>query len=129
MKSFKNEAEVEKYFVDTKNKVIIFEGTVYEIGDYMSQHPGGPELIENLLGKSIDEPFEEAEHTKSARNIFRDLKKVGYLDGNGNPDEKEKVHVPIGMDGFKLESKIKIDYNRGIFSQIYQSDMTLDEYI
>jgi hypothetical protein len=39
------------------------------------------------------------------------------------------VTVPIGMDGFKLESKIKIDYNRGIFSQIYQSDMTLDEYI
>ena len=82
MKTFKNETEVEKYFVDTKNKVIIFEGTVYEIADYMSQHPGGSDMIEPLLGKCIDEAFEEAEHTKSARLIFRDLKKIGYMDGN-----------------------------------------------
>jgi hypothetical protein len=40
-------------------------------------------LIEKLLGKSIDEAFEEAEHTKSARMIFRDLKKVGYIGGDG----------------------------------------------
>jgi len=37
------------------------------VADYIGQHPGGSNLIENYLGKSIDEPFEEAEHTKSAR--------------------------------------------------------------
>ncbi len=54
MKTFKNEAEVETYFKETGNKVIIFEGTVYEVGDYMPTHPGGQNLIEDLLGKSID---------------------------------------------------------------------------
>jgi len=55
---------------------------VYDIGDYMGQHPGGSNLIEKLLGKSIDEPFEEAEHTRAARLIFRDLEKVGYIAGD-----------------------------------------------
>jgi cytochrome b involved in lipid metabolism len=59
--------------------VIIFEGIVYEVTDYIGQHPGGSDLIENYLGKSIDEPFEEAEHTKAARQIFRDLNRIGYV--------------------------------------------------
>jgi len=50
----------------------------------MSTHPGGENLIKKLLGKSIDEAFEEAEHTRSARLIFRDLLKVGYLAGDLN---------------------------------------------
>ena len=36
-------------------------------------------MIENEYGKNIDEPFEEAEHTKSARNIFRDLPIIGKM--------------------------------------------------
>jgi hypothetical protein len=36
-------------------------------------------VIEELYGKNIDEPFEDAEHTKSARNIFRDLPIVGKM--------------------------------------------------
>ncbi len=42
-------------------------------------HPGGADKILEYLGKSIDQPFEEAEHTASARFIFRDLPKVGYV--------------------------------------------------
>lgn len=49
------------------------------MSEYINEHPGGSELIENELGKHIDEPFEEAEHTKSARNIFKDLPIVGKL--------------------------------------------------
>ena len=53
--------------------MIIFEGVVYDVKDYMPEHPGGSSYIENLLGKSIDQDFEEAEHTKFARKIFNDL--------------------------------------------------------
>lgn len=36
-------------------------------------------MIEKELGKNIEQPFEEAEHTKSAKNIFKDLPIVGKM--------------------------------------------------
>ena len=84
MRDFKNEAEVEAYYKETGHKVVIFEGTVYDVTEYIGTHPGGPDKIEEFLGKCIDEPFEEAEHTKSARLIFRDLEKVGIIEGTAN---------------------------------------------
>lgn len=61
------------------NQVIIFEGIVYDVKNYMPEHPGGGDLIAALLGKSIDEDYEEAEHTKSAKKLFKDLKLVGRI--------------------------------------------------
>lgn len=114
LKQFKNEAEVEAYQKETGKKVIIFEGTIYEVGDYMETHPGGKDLIEKLIGKCIDEDFYEAEHTKSARNIFRDLEKIGHVDSGHVKNDVNSGEV--GLDGFKLESKIKLDYDRGMFA-------------
>ena len=45
----------------------------------MPEHPGGPDYISNLLGKNIEEDFEEAEHTKFARKIFNDLPVRGRM--------------------------------------------------
>lgn len=81
MSRFKNEKEVEDLYKKTGKKVIIFEGTVYDVGTYMGTHPGGSDKIEEYLGKRIDKPFEEEQHTKAARLIFRDLEKVGVIEG------------------------------------------------
>jgi len=35
LRQFKNEAEVEAYQKETGKKIIIFEGTIYEVGEYM----------------------------------------------------------------------------------------------
>jgi len=48
-------------------KWVIFEGNVYDVETYLPLHPGGSDMIEPHLGKSIDEPFEENEHTKTAK--------------------------------------------------------------
>jgi cytochrome b involved in lipid metabolism len=58
MRDFKNEQEVYQLFLETKKKVIIFEGAVYDITEYASTHPGGEDLLEPYYGKCIDEPFE-----------------------------------------------------------------------
>lgn len=52
---------------------------VYDVKDYMANHPGGLDYINDLLGKSIDKEFEEAEHTKFAKNIFKKLPIRGYM--------------------------------------------------
>lgn len=63
---FQTADEVLKLYSEHNRKVVIFKGVVYDVSEYMETHPGGSDLIENELGKAIDVPFEEAEHTKSA---------------------------------------------------------------
>lgn len=127
MKNFKNEAEVEEHYKTTKQKVVIFEGAVYDVGSYPSQHPGGADKIEEYLGKCIDEPFEDAGHTKSARLIFRDLDRIGVLEGQIN--EKSDTINPKGLDGFDLQSKLKLDYSKGLYKQLLEANLTWDDYI
>jgi predicted heme/steroid binding protein len=103
----------------TGRKYVIFEGSVYDVTDYIGVHPGGTDKIEPLVGQSIDEEFSEAGHTKSARNVFRDLDKVGIIYGNeaGIVDNAKLGANPNikGLDGTILESKIKLDYSKGLF--------------
>ena len=54
MRDFKNEQEVADYRAKTGRQVIIFEGTVYDVSGYIAHHPGGSDLVEDFLGKSID---------------------------------------------------------------------------
>ena len=54
----------------SNHEVVIFEGIVYDVKEYMPDHPGGGDLIGDHLGKNIEEEFEDAEHTKSARKLL-----------------------------------------------------------
>lgn len=80
-KKFENEDEVMDYYLKDKesNQVVIFENIVYNVKEYKSLHPGGPEYLETLFGKSIDKEFVERDHTLTAKNIFKDLPVIGTL--------------------------------------------------
>lgn len=63
----------------------------------MPEHPGGADYIGNLLGKCIDEDFEEAEHTKFARKIFNDLPVRGRMKEALETKPKEAADTSIKM--------------------------------
>ena len=97
----------------------------------MSTHPGGEDLISKEIGKNIDEPFEEAEHTKSARNIFKDLEIVGVMqssDQTSTDDDKDKVKNATGLEGEELASEFQFDYTRGLWWQLWNTEWTFEEY-
>jgi cytochrome b involved in lipid metabolism len=50
MKDFQNEQEVVSEMARTGRKYVIFEGSVYDVTEYMTCHPGGQDKIEELLG-------------------------------------------------------------------------------
>jgi hypothetical protein len=79
------------------------------------------------LGKCIDEPFEDAGHTKSARLIFRDLDRIGVIEGQIN--DKNGEIKPTGLDGFDLQCKIKLDYSKGLYKQLLEANLQWDDYI
>jgi cytochrome b involved in lipid metabolism len=105
----------------------VFEGSVYDISEYLHMHPGGSDLLTPYFGKSIDEPFYENEHTKAALNIFNDLPKVGVIvngkslrnsEGDVSTSEGESYTTrkgdPVGLDGYVLKGSWKPDYTKGI---------------
>ena len=74
---FKSEEEVLTLWKDKAVEAVIFEGTVYDMQKFKLEHPGGKRLIEQELGKNIEEPFEEEGHSKAARKIFKTLPVIG----------------------------------------------------
>jgi cytochrome b involved in lipid metabolism len=59
----------------------------------MPTHPGGQDLLENEVGTNIETKFEEAEHTKSAKNIFKSLPVIGKMsreDSDSTEDNKSE---------------------------------------
>lgn len=57
LRNFDSVSDVDAYAKETGRKLVVFEGTVYDIIGY--HHPGGNDQIEPFIGKEIDEPFEE----------------------------------------------------------------------
>ena len=55
----------------------------------MPDHPGGSDYIETNLGKNIEEPFEDAEHTKAAKKTLLKLPVVGIMETNSSGDETQ----------------------------------------
>jgi len=85
---FSDREEVEAYFLKDKenNQVVIYQGTVYDVSEYAPSHPGGAHYLTDRLGKDIGQDFEDAEHTKSAHNVLKDLPVVGTVESDQQSD-------------------------------------------
>jgi 4-hydroxysphinganine ceramide fatty acyl 2-hydroxylase len=130
---FETEEEVADLFKKEGRKVILFQGTVYDVAEYMGTHPGGEDLLADELGTNIEEKFEEAEHTKAARRIFKDLPVVGHLRLTQSTSSGEDGPVitkggAVHMDGGQLNSKLDFDYNKGLLWQVWNTEWTFEEY-
>ncbi|KAF9873967.1 cytochrome b5 [Colletotrichum karsti] len=50
-----------------KSGLIVIEGKVYNITDYMAKHPGGDDILAEVLGQDATEAFHEVGHSKGAQ--------------------------------------------------------------
>ena len=50
---------------------LIIRGKVYDVSQYMEKHPGGADLLkDNSSGKDASEAYEDADHTKKAKEML-----------------------------------------------------------
>ena len=59
---------------------IIINGKVYNVSAFLSEHPGGPEIILDLAGKDATEDFEDTGHSPAARETLKKFY-VGEAEG------------------------------------------------
>ena len=115
MKEFVSEAEALEYASKLGLKAVLFQGTLYDVADYLPTHPGGEDLLADELGTDIEEKFEEAEHTRAARKILEDMPKLGRVGGHSGSKAQH-------MGGGNLNSKFEFNYDRGLFWQMWNCD-------
>jgi hypothetical protein len=59
---------------------LMIDGNVYDVTNFLDDHPGGGELLLNATAKDATDDFEDVGHSKSARNDMRSYL-IGTVDG------------------------------------------------
>lgn len=132
---------------------------VYDITDFVEDHPGGPEYVLEYAGRDIEKILKDPDshtHSDSAYEIL-DESLVGFLvseksmnghangtaNGNGNakmPNGDVKVHPRTGMsceEDLSKETDYNMDYkknkfldlNRPLFPQLWFGGFTKEFYL
>jgi cytochrome b involved in lipid metabolism len=76
IKKFTTE-EVAKHNVlegPNKSTWVIYEGAVYDITKFVSEHPGGTEVLSDTAGTDITRSFTEIGHSDHARGLMKPMK-------------------------------------------------------
>lgn len=82
-----SEATEKIYTLDEVNKHntiddpwIVYNGQVYDVTQYLDEHPGGEEVIADVAGTDATEAFNDIGHSDDAHDILKGLC-IGKLEG------------------------------------------------
>ncbi|KAL7148903.1 hypothetical protein ABFS83_05G004400 [Erythranthe nasuta] len=71
---------------------VVIDGKVYDVSAYLDEHPGGDDVLLKATGKDATEEFEDAGHSKTARELMEEFC-IGEIDQPPSPiPEMEIVH-------------------------------------
>lgn len=112
--------------VSTHNKShdiwVIMNGSVYDITNFLPNHPGGDEIVLEHAGLDITEVFKSAEihqHSSSAFEMLRDHKIGGLENSTGEEDifdtDNEYDHI--------------IDLEKAVVTQMWSKKLSLEVYL
>jgi cytochrome b involved in lipid metabolism len=59
---------------------VLLHGVVYDVSKYLDEHPGGPEIIQDVAGTDATEEFEDIGHSPEARELLGQMK-IGEVVG------------------------------------------------
>ncbi|XP_071576124.1 cytochrome b5 [Temnothorax nylanderi] len=80
----------------TKTWIVIYDN-VYDVTDYMQQHPGGPELLEEYAGKDATSGFDDFGHSSDAKKMLKKYL-IGELeDEDKSVNRKKKDAISNGI--------------------------------
>lgn len=84
------------------NVVIIFDNSVYNVTNYLLEHPGGEEVLFEQNGTDATEVFNDVGHSSDAREIMKKFK-VGELVPSDRTDQTKTTESSEESSSFKIE--------------------------
>lgn len=85
---------------------LIINGKVYDVTNYLEEHPGGDEVLLSATGKDATDDFEDAGHSNSARETMEE-----YYIGDIDPSSfssKPTVKQAHNNSGKTIDSATKL---------------------
>lgn len=77
---------------DTPKKWILLEGVVYDVAEFMNEHPGGEKYLRMGIGKDMTSAFNGGmyDHSNAARNLLS-LMRVGVVWYGGEVESQKEM--------------------------------------
>jgi cytochrome b involved in lipid metabolism len=65
-------------------------GEVFDVTDFLEEHPGGYDIIVASSGRDATQDFDEIGHSQAARDMLRRYKVGSFAGGDANPRRAER---------------------------------------
>lgn len=65
-----------------KDLWVVINDVVYDLTEYSNEHPGGPIVLLNKAGRNASLAFEQASHSKNAKENVMPKHAIGKIDPN-----------------------------------------------
>ncbi|CAH4035246.1 cytochrome b5-like [Pieris brassicae] len=62
--------------------ILIIHNEVYDVTEFLEEHPGGLEVLLELAGQDATEPFEDVSHSSDARALMKKYKIGGLVEAD-----------------------------------------------
>jgi len=131
---FNDEDEYYKYCQEHEDRIIlVYEEDVYDVTDFLEEHPGGPDIIEDYNTNDITELFHSKNpHAHSKRALLTLFKyKIGYFrDEDASLFQKQQEafqFYPRVADRKVLYKEFSVDLSKGLLAQV--SSLNVKHYI
>ncbi|KAG5603592.1 hypothetical protein H5410_025084 [Solanum commersonii] len=76
---------------------VIIDGKVYDVSSYLDEHPGGDDVLLGVTGQDATDEFEDAGHSKSARDLMEKFF-IGELDTTSSSIPELEIVKKAGKD-------------------------------
>ncbi|XP_010260586.1 PREDICTED: cytochrome b5 [Nelumbo nucifera] len=101
---------------------VVIHGKVYNLTNYLDEHPGGDDVLLTATGRDATEDFEDAGHSNSARELMKDYC-IGELDPFSHTEKEQTglvqkiLHVctaPTAQDWVVLAAIVGVSVAAGM---------------
>lgn len=76
---------------------VVIDGKVYDVSSYLDEHPGGDDVLLGATGQDATDEFEDAGHSKSARELMEKFF-IGELDSSSPSIPELEIVKKAGKD-------------------------------
>ncbi|EEZ98523.1 cytochrome b5 [Tribolium castaneum] len=83
-------ADVKKHN-DNQSTWIVIHNNVYDVTEFLNEHPGGEEVLLEQAGKDGSEAFEDVGHSSDARELMQKYKIGELIEAERKPVKEKNV--------------------------------------
>uniref|UniRef100_A0A1B6CYB1 Cytochrome b5 n=1 Tax=Clastoptera arizonana TaxID=38151 RepID=A0A1B6CYB1_9HEMI len=103
------------------NVWIIIHNSVYNVTEFLNEHPGGEEVLLEQSGKDASEAFEDVGHSTDARDMMENYKIGELIEADRTKvsnDKKEQNWTPENPEGSSSWKSWLVPIALGIFATV-----------